>query len=238
METVNPIMEERPRDSLGVDESAIRSRVAAAIEVGGGLAAMVKKTGIPRGTLEKYVARTSAPSFANAARIAFAAGVSLEQVAYSPTVALEYGAAKVASDPDSLVTIPRYDQVRPSAGHGAAVISEAPSTRIAFERRWLTELGIQISAALILPCQGDSMEPTIKNGAPMLIDASVREIRNGFIYVFDVSGDLMVKRIERLPDGTINLISDNAKYPPRNLAQHEVERMTIIGRVHAAVLRF
>lgn len=101
------------------------------------------------------------------------------------------------------------------------------------------DLGIQISAARVLPCQGDSMEPTIMNGAPMLVDTSKTEVRNGFIYVFDVAGDLMVKRIERLPDGTINLISDNSeKYPPRNLAQHEVSRMLVIGRVHAAVRRF
>lgn len=77
------------------------------------------------------------------------------------------------------------------------------------------------------------------NGAPMLVDTSKKEVRNGFIYVFDVAGDLMVKRIERLPDGTVNLLSDNSgKYPPRTLDRESVARMTVIGRVYAAVSKF
>lgn len=138
-----------------------------------------------------------------------------------------------------MITIPRYDEVRPSAGPGSTAISEASTTRMAFEVNWLADLGVKPESAVILPAQGDSMEPTIMNGAPMLVDTSKREVRNGFIYVFDVAGDLMVKRIERLPDGTINLLSDNStKYPSRNLDRESAAQMTVIGRVYAAVSKF
>lgn len=139
----------------------------------------------------------------------------------------------------TMFTVPRFDEVRPSAGHGSSAVSELPTTRMAFEQTWLTDLGVKAASAVILPAQGDSMEPTIMNGAPMLVDTSKKEVRNGFIYVFEVAGDLMVKRIERLPDGTINLLSDNSeKYPARTLDLESVARMTVIGRVYAAVSKF
>lgn len=138
----------------------------------------------------------------------------------------------------SMVSIPRYDEVRPAAGFGSAVVSEAPTTRVAFELRWLIDIGVKPEASVILPAQGDSMEPTIMNGAPMLVDTSKTEVRNGFIYVFNIDGDLVVKRIERLPDGSCDLISDNVRYPPRNLSQNTVLNMTVVGRVYAAVSKF
>ena len=141
-------------------------------------------------------------------------------------------------DQPGMIAIPRYDEVQPSAGHGSVAVNEVPSTRVAFERHWLADIGVQAEAAVILPAQGDSMEPTIRNGSPMLVDTSKKEVRNGFIYVFDIDGDLVVKRIERLPDGTFDLISDNRNYPIRNLSRDSVTRMTVIGRVYAAVSKF
>lgn len=138
-----------------------------------------------------------------------------------------------------MISIPRYDEVRPSAGHGSVATSELPTTRVAFERNWLIDLGIAAESAVILPAQGDSMEPTIMNGSPMLVDTSKKEVRNGFIYVFDIDGDLVVKRIERLPDGSFDLISDNSnRYPTRTLTRETVATMTVVGRVYAAVSKF
>lgn len=71
----------------------------------------------------------------------------------------------------------------------------------------------------------------------MLVDTSKTDVRSGFIYVFDIDGDLVVKRIERLPDGTFDLISDNRNYPTRNLSRETVTHMTVIGRVYAAVCK-
>jgi phage repressor protein C with HTH and peptisase S24 domain len=168
------------------------------------------------------------------------------RTAARPALSVEHDPARkpnkaVGTNIDSpgMFTIPRYNEVRPSAGPGSQAISEAPTTRMAFEQSWLVDLGVKPESAVILPAQGDSMEPTIMNGAPMLVDTSKREVRNGFIYVFDIAGDLMVKRIERLPDGTINLLSDNSsKYPSRNLDRESVAQMTVIGRVYAAVSKF
>ena len=137
-----------------------------------------------------------------------------------------------------MVTIPLYGDVRPSAGPGRAVTSETPTTRVAFERRWLADIGVQTDTAVILPAQGDSMEPTIMNGSPMLVDTSKREILNGYIYAIAVENDLLVKRIRRRLDGRIDLISDNPAYDPETLDAAALQQLRVIGRVYAAVSRF
>lgn len=137
-----------------------------------------------------------------------------------------------------MITIRRYDDVRPSAGPGSAATSETPTTRVAFERHWLMELGVQTDAAVILPARGDSMEPTIMDGAPMLVDTSKTEVQNGYIYVISVENDLLVKRIRRRLDGRIDLISDNRAYEPETLDAVELQQLRVIGRVYAAVSKF
>jgi hypothetical protein len=57
-----------------------REGLARAIASGGGVAAMARKTGIPRGTMEKYAARSVGASFENAHRIAEAADVTMDEI--------------------------------------------------------------------------------------------------------------------------------------------------------------
>jgi phage repressor protein C with HTH and peptisase S24 domain len=138
-------------------------------------------------------------------------------------------------DQPGMIAIPRYDEVRPSAGPGSAPTSETLTTRVAFERHWLKELGVQTDAAVILPARGDSMEPTILDGAPMLVDTSKTDVQNGYIYVIAVENDLLVKRIRRRLDGRIDLISDNRAYEPETLDAAALKHLRVIGRVYAAV---
>lgn len=143
-----------------------------------------------------------------------------------------------ATDVSGMLAIPRFDEVRPSAGPGAMAASETPTTRMAFERRWLAEIGVTPDSAVILPAQGDSMEPTIMNGSPMLVDTSKTEIQSGYIYVIAVENDLLVKRIRRRLDGRIELISDNRSYDPETLDAGALQQLRVIGRVYAAVSKF
>lgn len=137
-----------------------------------------------------------------------------------------------------MISIPRYDEVRPSAGPGALAPDETTTTRMAFELHWLAEIGVQTDSAVILPARGDSMEPTIMNGSPMLVDTSKTEIQNGFIYVISVANDLLVKRVRRRLDGRIDLISDNRAYDPETLDAASLAQLRVIGRVYAAVSKF
>lgn len=140
--------------------------------------------------------------------------------------------------PSEMIAIPRYEDVRPSAGPGALAVDETPSTRVAFEQRWLIDIGVRPDTAVILPAHGDSMEPTIRNGSLMVVDTSKTEVQNGCIYVIAVGDDLLVKRVHRRLDGLIDLISDNSAYPPETLAPDRLMHLRVIGRVYAAVSKF
>lgn len=62
-------------------EDVFRQRVRDAIQFGGKSKTMAEKTGIPVGTLNKYVAMTSTPSVENTHKIAQALGITIEQLA-------------------------------------------------------------------------------------------------------------------------------------------------------------
>lgn len=168
-------------------------------------------------------------------------GISAQEQTTSTKAAQSFGNAVIDEEHgnDNLVSIPVYEDVRPAAGAGAVSASDQSTSVVAFDRRWLRDLGINPSFAKILFADGDSMYPTIRDGAPMLVDTSKTEIRHGCIYVFDLDGDLMVKRIERLPDGTIDLISDNREvYPVRNIPRSRLDLLHVIGRVFLTIRTF
>ncbi|WP_323041541.1 LexA family transcriptional regulator [Gemmobacter sp.] len=169
-------------------------------------------------------------------RMRIADAASLEHPLQEPVGLGVFGPDEL--DQPGMISIPRYDEVRPSAGPGAVAISDVPTTRVAFEKHWLTEIGVQTASAVILPAQGDSMEPTIANGSPMLVDTSKTEIQNGFIYVIAVENDLLVKRVRRRLDGRIDLISDNRAYDTETLDAAALQQLRVIGRVYAAVSKF
>lgn len=135
---------------------------------------------------------------------------------------------KVTSD---FITIP-FLNVEASAGHGAAVaIYEEVRSVISFERAFLRNLGAVPDYCKIIGARGDSMSPTITDGALIVVDHSQRELVNGWISVVNVGGDLLVKRIRRRLDGTVELVSDNAIYPVETIGPDRTDQLNIVGRV-------
>lgn len=58
---------------------------------------------------------------------------------------------------------------------------------------------------------GDSMEPTLKDGDYVLIDENINFGTNG-IYAIQYGGQILIKRLQFKMDGTILILSDNDKY--------------------------
>ena len=58
---------------------------------------------------------------------------------------------------------------------------------------------------------GDSMEPTLRDGDYVLIDENIYFSTNG-IYAIQYGGQILIKRLQFKMDGTIIIISDNEKY--------------------------
>lgn len=76
------------------------------------------------------------------------------------------------------------------------------------------------------------MEPTIPNGSILLVDmVEGQKLRSGCLYIVVLDGDLLVKRLMRRVDGTIELISDNPIYPKEIIAPGYIDRISVPGRV-------
>lgn len=77
--------------------------------------------------------------------------------------------------------------------------------------------------------KGDSMEPTLKDGEPVVY--AMGAIEGDGIYVISILDELFVKRLSRnILDQTVTIISDNTLYPP---VVYSVDRegLEILGKV-------
>ena len=132
---------------------------------------------------------------------------------------------------DGLVEVPILN-VDASAGFGAIAESETAHTRFGFDERWLGKLTRAKSASLsIIHVHGESVEPTLRDGDEVLVDASDQgaRLRDG-IYVLRIDDALVVKRVTMQPGGHhMTISSDNASYP----SWTDVDRATVhvVGRV-------
>jgi phage repressor protein C with HTH and peptisase S24 domain len=97
-------------------------------------------------------------------------------------------------------------------------------------------LGIQSKIKHIeaIKAVGDSMEPTIKDGALVLIDKSDVNIDKSGVFAVNASGSVYIKRISKSMSGMVEIISDNTLYPKESFTQEEV---FVIGRILGLVER-
>ena len=81
--------------------------------------------------------------------------------------------------------------------------------------------------------RGDSMEPTIPDGATILVDSSRIEPLDGKIYVIRIDDRLWVKRVQWIPSGGLRLISDNRTYDNFDISKADLEHdnIQICGQV-------
>ena len=124
------------------------------------------------------------------------------------------------------VNIPRLP-VEASAGPGATALDERVIGTFGFSRRWLREQGLDPQTLSSIRVDGDSMEPTLREGDEILVDRSPRPLRDG-IYVARTGDALLVKRLVTGRPGLITLVSDNPAYPAFDLAADE---LAVVGRV-------
>jgi len=153
---------------------------------------------------------------------------------FSPTLAAEIaGLAEglKSTDPDEFAQVRRVD-VSVSAGHGALVVEEYSKSALTFRRSFLQEIGVTPSSAVIVTVKGRSMEPTIRDGAVLLVSTSAKTVINGEVYAFRGDGQLYVKRLHRQSDASLLAISDNPDreaYPDMHIAAYDQD-FEIIGR--------
>lgn len=131
-----------------------------------------------------------------------------------------------------LVEVPTMD-VTASMGPG----SEPPGVEIIassmiLETAWLrrTVAMTELANLRIITGRGESMSPTIRHGDLLMVDIGAPDVSYDAVYVLFISGQLLIKRIQRELDG-LRIISDNPKYKEILVPDEMQERIQILGRV-------
>lgn len=114
-----------------------------------------------------------------------------------------------------------------SAGPGALAAQEISLGAMRFSYGWLRRQGLDARALSVIEVEGDSMEPTLRDGDEILVDRGPRPLRAG-VHVVRLDDVLLVKRLESGPGGTIRVISDNPAYPR---VERPAAEVTVLGRV-------
>lgn len=162
-----------------------------------------------------------------AAKIASLVGCKVSD--FSPSLASEIEQL-TADDAEEFTLVKRAD-VRVSAGHGLLVFDEGSQSSLSFRRDFLRALGISPQNAVLVDVQGRSMEPTIPDGAVLLLNRADRDASRGRVYAVRHDGELLVKRMHKTATGYL-AVSDNPdrnEYPDRSIIDDNGD-FEIIGR--------
>ncbi len=114
-----------------------------------------------------------------------------------------------------------------AAGGGAEALTEEIVGRLWFRRDWLDGHGLDASSCAVIGVRGESMEPTLMDGAKILVDRAHTRLLPGSIYVIRASEGLVVKRLEADAAGALRMVSDHPAWDDLPLP----DDAEIVGRV-------
>ncbi len=131
-----------------------------------------------------------------------------------------------------MVEIPLYD-VQAAAGTGLIPREDRAKNTVAFSRAFLRSIGAKPESCIMLEAKGESMLPTIPDGAFMIVDQSKTSIADDEVFVFRVGPGIKVKRANWRMDSMLELRSDNEEngYPPEIISSESADELAVIGQV-------
>lgn len=183
-------------------------------------------SGVSYEMARRYTLGTAKPRDEKMLRIA-------ERLSVSPAY-LDYG---VLADIDAVspgtVKIHQLD-LHASAGNGyinqpfPTIISsiEIQEDRVfeLFGRRTLD--GIEL-----INVDGDSMMPTLNPKDILFIDRRIEHFTGDGVYVFNFEDSTFVKRLQKVKGRKLAVLSDNDRYPPFFIEEHEMHELYFFGKL-------
>ncbi len=128
-----------------------------------------------------------------------------------------------------------------SAGSGLMPVRNGDAESVALPILWFSRQGINSDLVVLVSVSGDSMMPSIPDGALVLLNVGEKSPTKTGVYAFNLDGQSYVKRI--VPSGTakdgrplaILLVSDNPAYAPIALSGEGMNTLKVVGRVRAVL---
>jgi phage repressor protein C with HTH and peptisase S24 domain len=227
----------------GADRAAFIARLQTVLRHWPSADRLARATGVSPSAFRKWLRGEAEPSRERLVALAQAASVPVGWLANgdgpepriqgAATTSRARGAAIPLDDRierEKFVVLPK----RPEA---AAAGSESPAPPhvaefIAFRRDWVrAALGIEPDQLIVEIALGESMEPGIQDGDLLLVDTTDKRFHSFGVYVVEISGERLVKRVQPKLDGSLSLISDNQAYEIEHVPPEQAETIKIVGRV-------
>lgn len=212
-------------------------RLKSAMEREGvGQSELARRCGLSSSMIGKLV-RGEARGSAHVYEIARSLNTSAEFLS-GDTDDFSIGASRVtpvAARPPTNPDLVELDEIDLRYGLGATYVDGHVSVeRRQFSRSWLRNFTPAAPEHLFWAAgDGDSMEPIIRSGEIVLIDASQKTLRmSEGIWAVALGEIGMIKRIHYAGQGKLQLLSEKDSIPPIDVAEDELH---LIGRVVAVV---
>lgn len=189
---------------------------------------LVIKTGIGKSSISTYLAGSYVPKQSNLYKLAKALSVNPawlmgEDAPMNDTDSI-FRSEQAPPLPDGLIPIDQLPRHRvPLIG------SVAAGEPIIADPEYDVYVDAPSKADFALTVQGDSMEPLYLDGDVVYI-RSQPDVDDGQPAVVLIDDSAVVKRIYHMPGG-LTLISENSKYPPRNITQDNCDVLRILGAI-------
>ena len=193
--------------------------------------------GVSPSALRKWLKGEAEPSRERLIALADTAQVSIGWLAKGegpePAFNGGNGAARRARVADESRDPMQQRFVLPPRRGGSADGRSAPHGEfLAFNRDWIRlNLKAEPENLIVEIASGKEMEPTVRAGDLLLIDTTERALHQCGVYLLDIGGERLLKRVQRKLDGSVVLISDNPAYMPDILPVDVAKSVSAVGRV-------
>lgn len=153
-------------------------------------------------------------------------------------------ASRTATDVLSRETVPgyiRFTMMDGQAGGGVGVVNQDyPAVLRELDiAEWQvrSQIGFipEEGRVQLITVRGDSMFPDIKNGDVVLVDTAYDYFNGDGVYLINLSGYTMIKRLQIMPDG-LHIVSTNPKYQTAVVAVGEMDTLHVAGKIVGGAL--
>lgn len=169
-------------------------------------------------TLSNWLNKGVMPSWDNLEKCAALVHISTQE--------LLFGAAELT---DHYVEIAEFD-ICFSAGHGAMLFEKSAATGTASYRQdWFIKEHLNPQSCVRARVQGTSMQGILWDGDTVLINRDETAVIDGKIYALRIGEELYIKRLQKIPNGTLKLQSENPDYD--DVIVNVNDEIEIIGRI-------
>ncbi len=175
--------------------------------------AFAERVGVSASALRKWLKGLAEPSRERLIALAETGGVSVEWLAtgVEPTTVVA-GKEEFVSSPFSYA-----DQITDSVKLGDDWI-----------RR---DLGLNPDRLLLIRTMDEMQELSLHEGDFVLVDTGDTRIRNNVVYLLEINGDLLVRRIRKRLDGGLRAICGGESDSEEEIPPDAVSSLRIVGRV-------